>query len=111
MGINGVPLSRLDSDKKIGNEEKIIRMNENFNFWSKVSLLQEKLGVKFYIDFPLDDETMQILEKLIISYILEEVYRENYKINTIKLKFDSIEEMYNNIEKIKNDEKSSFHWR
>ncbi|WP_440867183.1 abortive infection system toxin AbiGii family protein [Staphylococcus shinii] len=111
LGINGVPLSRLDSDKKIGNEEKIIRMNENFNFWSKVSLLQEKLGVKFYIDFPLDDETMQILEKLIISYILEEVYRENYKINTIKLKFDSIEEMYNNIEKIKNDEKSSVHWR
>ncbi|MCI2954773.1 abortive infection system toxin AbiGii family protein [Staphylococcus caprae] len=111
LGINGVPLSRLDSDTKVGNAEKLIRMNEILNFWSKVSLLQGKLNVKFYIDFPLDDETMQNLEKLIISFVLEEVYRENYKINNIKLNFDSIDELYNNIKKIKNDEKSSIHWR
>lgn len=111
LHINGVPLYKMDSDNKSGNEEKLIRMNESFNFWKNVSRLQEKLNLQFNIKFPLDDETMQTLEKLIISFVFEKVYRETYKINTINLKFKNIEEMHNNIEEIKINDSSAVHWR
>lgn len=111
LHINGVPLYKMDSDNKSGNEEKLIRMNESLNFWKNVSRLQEKLNLQFNIKFPLDDETMQTLEKLIISFVFEKVYRETYKINTINLKFKNIEEMHNNIEEIKINDSSAVHWR
>lgn len=111
LSINGVPLSRLDKSVKPGTDEKLIRIKETFNFWNNVSILQEKLKTKFIIEFPLDIVTIQTLEQLIISFVFQEIYREIYKINNIKLKFNNINEMYKSIEEIEKNEDTSIHWR
>ncbi|MDC5695398.1 hypothetical protein N7L96_12470 [Mammaliicoccus sciuri] len=111
LSINGVELSKIDSSTKPGDEEKIIRIKEMFNFWHNVRLLEKELKTEFIIELPLDDETLQNLEKLIISFVYREVYRETYKINNINLKFNSIDEMYSSIDEIKKNGNSSIHWR
>lgn len=54
-------------------------LNELLSYWRNISLLENKLGITFYLDLPLSTEEVNVLHEMHASFIREQAFREYLK--------------------------------
>lgn len=84
-------------------EDKYLKIKNSYNFWNKVIEVEKYLKLNFKVKFPIDNKTNILLDKLIISFVFNEEFRENIVISNAKFKVASENDIQDAINEFKDD--------
>lgn len=109
--INNIKISKIAPSEEFGSKKTKSEIQGKYNYWSKVKKLEDKLNSCFKIHFPLKSNDIILLDKMIISLVLDKSFRESYNITNINLKFNNIKEAEEFKNSLKNGAKALISWR
>lgn len=109
--INNTKISKIAPNKNFGSQKVKTKIQENYNYWSKVKKMEYKLNSSLKIKFPLKSKDIILLDKMIVSLVLDKPFRESYNITNINLSFNKVNEAEDFKESLKKGSKALISWR
>lgn len=109
--VNGVSINTLFAKPDTNNDLDEKELSNDILMWENIKKLELILEEEFTIKMPLTNKEAQLINELLVSFILDKPFKDYVKVNSLNLDVKSVKELQRHEEKfteIKDSQKSMF---